>query len=137
MATIVSGSGDQALSLLIREHFSPGDRLMVSIPVSGTVSLDAMEQVGTELANRGIEVRSIGMSGGSLNISFTNPPKVTGTSFVWLPLLAVLGIVGVIVMGTWTVQSVVSSISENIIPLTIVVGVLTIAYLALRKRQRV
>jgi hypothetical protein len=135
--TIVSGSGDQALGLAIREHFNPGDKLMVSVPVSGNINQSILEQVGNELANRGIEVQSISMSGDSLNVSFTNPPEVTGTSFAWLPLLAVLGIVGVIVMGTWTVKSVVTSIGENIIPLTIVVGVLTMVYLALRKRQRV
>lgn len=137
MATVVSGSGDQALNLVIREHFNPGDKLMVSIPVSGNISQYTLEQVGSELANRGIDVHSISMSGDSIDILFTNPPKVTGTSFAWLPLFAVLGIIGVIAMGTWTIQSVVNSITDNIIPLTIVIGGLTLLYLALRKKQRV
>jgi len=137
VATVVSGSGDQALNLVIREHFNPGDKLMVSIPVSGNISQYTLEQVGSELANRGIDVHSISMSGDSIDILFTNPPKVTGTSFAWLPLFAVLGIIGVIAMGTWTIQSVVNSITDNIIPLTIVIGGLTLLYLALRKKQRV
>lgn len=137
MATVVSGSGDQALNLVIREHFNPGDKLMVSIPISGNISQYTLEQVGSELANRGIDVHSISMSGDSIDILFTNPPKVTGTSFAWLPLFAVLGIIGVIAMGTWTIQSVVNSITDNIIPLTIVIGGLTLLYLALRKKQRV
>jgi len=137
VATVVSGSGDQALNLVIREHFNPGDKLMVSIPISGNISQYTLEQVGSELANRGIDVHSISMSGDSIDILFTNPPKVTGTSFAWLPLFAVLGIIGVIAMGTWTIQSVVNSITDNIIPLTIVIGGLTLLYLALRKKQRV
>jgi len=126
---VISGSGDQALNLAIREHFNPGDKLMLEIALPRTLSYDELVHVGDELA-KGIEVHSVRSPSNKLQVSFTNPAKVTGYALFWLPIIGILAALGITGYLTWKVGTIPESISKNIVPITIalIAGGVVIAY---------
>ena len=135
MVKVLTGEGEEGLNVAIREHFNPGSLLYLDLSLPRPLTREEAQKIGEELAGRGIDVRSVASSGNTLRIKFVNPPSVAGYALAWLPILAILGGLGITGYLTWKVGTIPEAIARNIVPVTaMVVGAtVLIAYILSRK----
>ena len=111
MPSVVSGTGEAALNVAIREHFNPGDRLMVEVALPRALTNSELQYVGDSLAAKGIPIASASVlnatSNPTLTLLFTNPPSTKGFSAIaFLPVIAVLAEIGITALLAWQVSKI-------------------------------
>lgn len=109
MADVVSGEREAALNVAIREHFNPGDELMLKIRLPKEITRAELKTVADKLVDRGIDVHRASLMGTAENavftLDFTNPKSLKGVSVLaFLPIITLLAEVGATGALLWQVS---------------------------------